>query len=127
MLDKKDLEKIKGSIDAFESQRDFVIKSSREVVKLSKKVIYSVHRDDLKGASKHVTEMKKRFGALARGVTEPKLKGSGSYKVAVQEFVEALCFYELTKNRKIPTNTALKLDPEFYLMGLIDLTGELVR
>jgi len=33
----------------------------------------------------------------------------------------------LMKNNKIPTNTRLKLDPEFYLMGLIDLTGELVR
>jgi len=127
MLDKKDLESIKLKIDAFEQQRDKVIRISRDVVKLSKKTIYALHRKDMRSAGKAVSEMKTVFKNLATIVKHPKLLSSGSYKVAVQEYVEALCFYELMKNNKIPTNTRLKLDPEFYLMGLIDLTGELVR
>ena len=127
MLSKSDLERIKKDMDAFEQQREKVIRTSREVVKLSKTVIYAMHRNDLKAASKAVAEMKARFRALQTTAKHPKLVSSGSYKVAVQEFVEALSFYELMKNRKLPTNTALKLDPEFYLMGLTDLTGELVR
>lgn len=127
MLDKKDLEAIRSKIDAFEKERDFTIKQSREVVKLSKKVIYAVHRKDMTNASKAVTSMKKEFSELNKKCKHPKLTHSGSFKVAVQEFVEALCFYELMKNNKIPKNSVLKLDPEFYLMGLIDLTGELVR
>ena len=127
MLDKKDLERIKKNIDSYDSSRDSVIKTSREVIKLSKRVIYALHRNDLKGAGKANTEMKAMFRKLIAAAKFPKLKASGSYKVAVQEFVEALCFYELMKNRRIPTNNQLKLDPEFYLMGLIDLTGELVR
>ena len=127
MLDKKDLESIKLKIDAFEQQRDNVIRISRDVVKLSKKTIYALHRKDMRSAGKAVSEMKTVFKNLATIVKHPKLLSSGSYKVAVQEYVEALCFYELMKNNKIPTNTRLKLDPEFYLMGLIDLTGELVR
>ena len=127
MLDKKDLESIKSKIDSYEDQRDKVIRISRDVIKLSKKVIYALHRKDMKSAGRAVTQMNKEFRKLAPAAKHPKLLASGSYKVAVQEYVEALCFYELMKNNRIPTNTKLKLDPEFYLMGLIDLTGELVR
>ena len=127
MLDKKDLENIKKEIEKYNLQRDFLIKTSREVIKLSKKVIFSVHRDDMKSAEKSTKDMAVLLKKLNSATNHPKLLSSGSYKVAVQEYVEALCFYELTKNNKIPTNSKLKLDPEFYLMGLIDLTGELVR
>jgi predicted translin family RNA/ssDNA-binding protein len=127
MLDKKDLESIKKDIEAVEAQRDTTIRASRDIIKLSKKTIYAVHRNDLKSAEKAVAEMKSEFKKLQASVKHPKLLSSGSFKVAVQEYVEALCFYELMKNNRIPTNTELKLDPEFYLMGLIDLTGELVR
>jgi predicted translin family RNA/ssDNA-binding protein len=127
MIDKKDLEQIKSKIEAFELERDFVIKQSRDIIKLSKKVIYALHRNDLKGASSAVTEMKTAFSKLDKTVKIPKNRDSGSFKVAVQEFVEALCFYELMRSDRIPSNSDLKLDPEYYLMGLIDLTGELVR
>jgi len=127
MLDKKDLENIKKEIEAYNIQRDFLIKTSREVIKLSKKVIFAVHRDDMNSAEKSTKDMTALLKKLSSAAKHPRLISSGSYKVAVQEYVEALCFYELTKNNKIPTNSKLKLDPEFYLMGLIDLTGELVR
>lgn len=127
MLDKNDLENIKKDIEAFESQRDSAIRASRDIIKLSKTVIYAVHRNDLKSAEKAVAEMQAELDKLTAATTHPKLLSSGSYKVAVQEYVEALCFFELMKNNRIPTNEELKLDPEFYLMGLIDLTGELVR
>jgi len=38
-----------------------------------------------------------------------------------------LCYYHFIKNKKIPTASYLKVDNESYLMGLCDLTGELVR
>lgn len=127
MLDKKDLESIKKDIEELEKQREITIRSSRDIIKLSKKVIYAVHRNDLKSAEKSVAEMNAEFKKLKAATNHPKLLSSGSFKVAVQEYVEALCFYELMKNDRIPPNSELKLDPEFYLMGLIDLTGELVR
>ena len=127
MIDKKDLERIKKDIDTFEKARDTVIRTSRDIIKLSKKTIYALHRNDLKSAGSAASEMKREFKKLCSAAKHPKLVSSGSYKVAVQEYVEAICFYELMKNNMIPPNSKLKLDPEFYLMGLIDLTGELVR
>jgi predicted translin family RNA/ssDNA-binding protein len=127
MLDKKDLELIKRKIDGLELEKDFAVKQSRDIIKLSKKVIYALHRNDLKGASAAVAEMKSGFSKLDKGCKDSKIRHSGSFKVAVQEFVEALCFYELMKDGKMPLNSVLKLDPEYFLTGLIDLTGELVR
>jgi predicted translin family RNA/ssDNA-binding protein len=127
MLDKKDLEAIRRDIELSEQQKDNIIRTSRDVVKLSKTTIYALHRNDLKAAGKAAEEMTATFNKLRTFLKNPKHFSSGSYKVAVQEYVEAICFYELMKNNKVPPNSKLKLDPEFYLMGLIDLTGELVR
>jgi predicted translin family RNA/ssDNA-binding protein len=126
MLDKKDLEAIRRDIELLEHQKDSIIRTSRDVIKLSKTVIYALHRNDMKSAGKAVDDMDKEFRKLDVSKS-PKLISSGSYKVAVQEYVEAICFYELMKDNKVPPNSKLKLDPEFYLMGIIDLTGELVR
>ena len=52
---------------------------------------------------------------------------SGPFKIAIQEFVEAACYHEFVKNKKIPSAKELNVDTEYYLLGLCDLTGELVR
>lgn len=127
VLDKSDLESIKQEIDSFENQRELLIHQSRDIIKLSKKVIYAVHRNDIGSASDSIALMKTGMKKLYAGNSNAKLLTSGSFKVAVQEYVEAICFYELMKNNRIPPNSELKLDAEFYLLGITDLTGELVR
>ncbi|MFC1722909.1 hypothetical protein ACFL0V_02120 [Nanoarchaeota archaeon] len=127
MLNKRDLESIKKKIDSYEDSRDKVIKGSRQVIKLSKKIIYSLHRNNLTDASKYVKEINSSLTQLTKHAKSPKLVSSGSYKVAVQEYVEAICFYHLLKTKTLPTHTQLKVDHEYYLLGLIDLVGELVR
>ncbi|MBT7902447.1 hypothetical protein HN587_01190 [Candidatus Woesearchaeota archaeon] len=127
MLDKKDLSKIKAQIEKFEKNRDIAISQGRDIVKMSKKVIYSVHRNNLSIAKKDIAVMTKKLKNLNNAIKLPQLKYAGSYKVAIQEYVEAVCFYEYVKNKRIPTNSELKFEPDHYLLGLIDLTGELVR
>ena len=48
-------------------------------------------------------------------------------RVALQEFVEAIAYYEFIKNKKIPAISDIKVSEEDYLMGICDLTGELSR
>ena len=45
----------------------------------------------------------------------------------MQEYVEAVCFYEVIKSNKLPTQAELKVSAPDYLAGLSDLTGELMR
>ena len=123
MFDKKDFETIRKELNDFEEKREQTIQVSRDIIKLSKQIIYSVHRSDLDGASKYLKEIKLKIKLLDK----TKNYDTGISLIAFQEYVEALALYELIKNGKLPTKKELDVDTEAYLSGLADLTGELVR
>ncbi len=128
MLDIKTFEEIRVKMAEFDKRREEVIKGSRSVVKLSKQAIYAVHRGDLKGAKGFLDQMKELLNHLDEAVKDyPKLVYSGSFKVAIQEYVEAYCYYDYVAEGRIPSYKELGVGHEYYLLGLCDLTGELVR
>jgi translin len=122
MIDKKDFSEIKTDLKAFEAKRESVIQLSRKIIQLSKQIIYSIHRNDLKTANKLINEIVLKVKKLPKGNYD-----TGIEKVAVQEYVEALCLYGFVKKKKLLTRKELDVDTESYLLGLCDLTGELVR
>ncbi len=128
MLNKKDLNEMKKEFNSFDDNRELVIKKSRDILKLSKQVIYAVHRDDLKEADKLIKkiESEKKKSELIINKNS-KLETVGAYNVAIGEYVEAMLYYHFIKNKKIPTHKFLKVKTSHYLFGLIDLTGELGR
>lgn len=123
MLNKKEFEKIRKEIAEFDIKRESIIQQSREVINLSKKIIYALHRDDIKSASSYVNEIEKKKKSLIAYIRID----TNIVQTALQEYAEALCYYHFVKNNKIPTNASLNIDTESYLLGLCDLTGELVR
>jgi len=104
------------------SSREEIFLKARGIIRESKRVIYSVHRDDFGGASKGISVMKKKLGSIKK-----KKVNDGVVKVAFQEFVEAVVFYEFCKNKKFPSAKSLGVGSEEYLLGVCDLSGELVR
>ena len=128
MLDKQDVDELLQYMNEKDSQRELLIKKSRDVLKLSKQVIYSVHRSDIETAKKQSAEIKKEFKAMKSiAAKKPALLSVGAYRVAVQEYVEAVCYLNYVADNKIPTHKELEVDPQLYLVGLCDLTGEIVR
>jgi len=128
MLDKEDLKIMQKDIAAFDSHREDLIKKSRDLIKLSKQIIYSVHRDDLSDAEKLIKQIKDKLTEVNKiAEKNDKLKQEGSYRVGVGEYVEAVLYFEFVKNKKIPGHKQLNVDTVHYLLGLCDLTGELVR
>jgi predicted translin family RNA/ssDNA-binding protein len=128
MIDTAEFLKLVKQMNEFESKREQQIKKSRDIIKLSKQVIYSVHREDLKAAESLIKDIKKELALFKKNSEQcPKLLYSGTFKVTIQEFVEAVSFYELIKNKKLPKFSDFSLDEEYYLLGLCDLTGEVVR
>jgi len=108
--------------------RESIIKNSRNIIMKSKAAIGGVHRDELPKAENVLKDMKQDLSDLKLLVIKsPKLLFEGIFKVAVQEYVEATALLEFVKNRKIIPYSEEFVEPEFYLMGLCDLTGELVR
>lgn len=118
----KGFDKIRKELESLEDKREEAIKNSREIIKISKQIIYSVHRDNMKKAREQVEEIKKKIKKLGKEAYETSIVG-----VAFQEYAEAICYYEFVKNGKIPTFEEIGIDVTSYLMGLCDLTGELVR
>ena len=123
MLDKKDFGRIRKEIEDSDIKRESLIQTSREVINISKKIIYALHRNDVKDASSYLKEIEKKKKALGTNVW----LDTNINQVALQEYAEALCYYHFVKSKKIPTASSLKIDNENYLMGLCDLTGELGR
>jgi len=124
MLNKKEFEKIRKELADHELKRETIIQKSREMINLSKRIIYALHRDDISSASSFVKEIEKQKKDLES--VNVKLDTNINL-VAFQEYAEALCYYSYIKNNKIPTKDFLKIPNDSYLMGLCDLTGELVR
>ena len=122
MINKNDFNFIRKELRDFETKREATIKDSREIIKLSKQIIYSIHRDDLNSASKLISIIKDKINKLSRVCFDTNIN-----MVALQEYVEAICYFEFIKNNRIPGFKELKVDVESYLLGLCDLTGELVR
>lgn len=122
MINKKDFEVIRKNLGNFENEREKTIQDSREIIKLSKQIIYSVHRDDMESASGLMSDIKKKIRNLSKGCYDTNIN-----MVAFQEYVEAVCYFEFIKSNKIPTLKEVGVDTESYLLGLCDLTGELVR
>lgn len=109
----------------YEEEREKLIQKSREVIRLSKQIIYAVHRDEISNAAKLLPQMekgKKELDALAQH--SRKMAAEGSYKVALQEYVEALLYYHFVRKGEL---VDLSVEPEPLILGMADLTGELVR
>ena len=128
MIDQKEMETLKSEIEAFDEKRESLIKDSRNVVKTSKLLIYSIHRNELDKAEELVGQIKKELEELKKHTSAHKeLEFAPSLKIAVQEYVEALTFFYFIKEKRLATSKELGADAESYLLGVCDLTGELVR
>lgn len=123
MIDSKDFSGMRKEMEALDAKREKSIALSREIIRMSKRIIYSVHRDDL-------NEAEKLLGGIRAAVKKLKSVGytdEGHFRTALQEYVEAECLYSVVTARSLPKLAALGVSAEHYLLGVCDLSGELVR
>ena len=124
MLNKTEFKKLREELHRLDIKREEIIQTSREIINLSKQIIYATQRNELKSADSAIKIIKEKIKKLKKLniITDTNINS-----VAFQEYVEAICFYEFVKNNKIPTKSSLGVNSGDYLSGLCDLTGELVR
>jgi len=128
MIDKKDFSRIQSELEEFESQREQLIKKSRDLLRDAKKAIYMVHKNEFAKAENILSSLEKEHMQIKKQVKcNPKLDFIGAYSVAVQEYVEARTYLGFVRDQKIATCARLRVQVEDYLLGLCDLTGELAR
>ena len=117
--------KLQQEFADYDDEREKLIKKSRDVLKLSKQIIYAVHRDEMSEATVLVKEIEKERKELEKiAKHSKKMVYEGSYKIAEQEYVEAVLYYEFVKNGRL---VEVEVLAEHYILGLCDLPGELTR
>ncbi|CAH8383392.1 unnamed protein product [Eruca vesicaria subsp. sativa] len=138
-------------LNNFNEKRERVVKASRDITMNSKKVIFQVHRlskdnkeEVLEKAGKDLAAVREQhFARLMKelqGTDFWKLRRA--YSPGVQEYVEAATFYKFCVSGTLSTldeinSTLLPLSDSSleplqinildYILGLADLTGELMR
>ncbi|MFW6014442.1 MAG: translin family protein [Nanoarchaeota archaeon] len=127
MIDEKEFLKLKSDFDRFEEQREELIKKSRDILRFSKHAIFSVHNNELENAREKLVEAEKLIKETCKVKCSTKLDSIGALSSAMQEYVEAKCYLSYMEKKKLPTQKALKVEVDDYLLGLCDLTGELAR
>ncbi len=127
MLNKIFLKKLKKDYDKNTGERRQIISRSNIVLHDSKRVIFSLHRGDIKQAEKSLAEIEKILKEMEKKFGYNRLMQEGAYKAGVEEYVEAKMFCRVINSEKIDEIKGIKIDIEGYLGGISDTTGELVR
>ncbi len=128
MFSKKNFEKIRKQLVSYSQRREHIIKTSRDILRFSKIAISSIHRHDLKAAQEHLHSAEQLLKEVRKlAVLDAALSILGAYTVAVQEYVEAKTFLHFVNTQTLLDLDSLGVEPEDYLIGLSDLTGELAR
>ncbi|XP_057869290.2 uncharacterized protein LOC131076229 isoform X1 [Cryptomeria japonica] len=148
-----EFEKYCEHLNQLNEKRERLVKASRDVTQNSKKVIFQVHRignDDketvLKQAEKDLNGVRKqhlsRVANELQGNVNDAWKLRRAFSPGIQEYVEAATVLEFCKSGKLLTvadlnneisklgdssTSQFKINILDYLLGIGDLTGELMR
>lgn len=143
----QELEEIRQRMEHRDTLRETLIKKCRDGQKAAKQAIYALHRGDHTKAAKLLADCEACIRDDLRPIVEeePPLRTSGSFTGVLEEYAEARLFYVwllgtdpsnegesagLTAGMLLTPEAfegAVTLEPEEYLGGLCDLTGEVGR
>ena len=121
---KSSLNKIAKSLDAAQNSREYLIKNTRDVVISCSQSIIAAHKGDLPGAKKKLQKAKSLLSANRKKADSDSKRYLATPE---QELVEATTFIAILEKKSIPSVNSLKVSNEAYILGLLDLIGELKR
>ena len=129
MLNKPFFSKLLKDYIDYKTKRSDVIKKSSDALRASKQAIFLLHRDDKKGAKESLDEARKIFSDMQKkqAIKGKRLHEEGSYRAALEEYVEAQLFFNVMTGGKIEAIKGMEIGFSEYLGGIVDVTGELVR
>ena len=101
MINKKFIQSLKKSHDVQNSERRQIISLANIVLHDSKRVIFSLHRDNPEKAAISLKEIETILKKLEKKFGTKRLNEEGAYRAGAEEYVEAKMFYLLTTGKKI--------------------------
>lgn len=122
-------------LKAREERRELVIKTSREILRESKRIIFLCHEGADAEVKKAILNLKERIIKESARLSKPLvsrgpdffLESEGVWAASQEEFLEAWFLYQVASRQKLSLPSQLSASPETIVGGLSDLTGELLR
>ena len=115
-------------LKTYDEKREVVIQRSREIQKLSKQAIFSIHRSNFSEADDRLNRAASVYEELSPLIQEQPTLRSGSFSNSLEEYCEAVIFRQYVKDATMIVPEDLPMvNTEEYLGGLLDFTGELNR
>ncbi|KAI9785566.1 MAG: hypothetical protein M1816_000377 [Peltula sp. TS41687] len=136
----------RNELDEHHDRRERVIKASRDITALSKKMIFSLqrlHQFDQKllehvtaenaGREKDIAQLFESISEDLYGINGPRYQRQISG--AIQEFIEAVSFAHYIRHQTLITPAeasgsiagGAQLTADDYILGIFDLVGEMMR
>jgi len=128
MLDKKYIQLLRSDLLSYAQKRREVIKMSGDAQQHAKKAIFALQREDKEGGNERLRlaealllELYKKFK------NDKRLFHEGSYRAALEEYVEAMIFNNYVNSKPTGKIKVLEVDTDTFVSGLCDVPGELYR
>ncbi|MGC8537668.1 MAG: hypothetical protein ACP5MZ_01630 [Candidatus Micrarchaeia archaeon] len=122
---KDEIEAIEAELEKKQKELDRINELSRDSVRYCAKAINMMHNRKFDEAASLLARSKSLISELKRITSDNYLLLMPS-----QEFVEASVLYDITKDagqHRMPSYKELGISPEAYLLGIMDVVGELKR
>ncbi len=128
MLDKKDLAKMRIDLEDYDLTREKMFETARSATRFSGWAIVQIHRQEMKAADETLRKVKGTLANLRKLLdSRPELSSAPSVIVAYQEYVEARLLQGIVAKKKLLSRRQVGVNVVPYLLGLLDLIGELRR
>lgn len=115
------------TLDNLDQDREEILKISRILIRDCSIAIKHIHRKEYNLYQEKLDTIKNIHNKLISLVN----KNLGSFfkylRTPEQEYAEAVAFYSILSNQKLPKPSELNINPLNYAFGLADVVGELRR
>lgn len=118
-----DIEKISKGLIEKQASFDKVMQLSRELIRDAGQTITLMHNDEKEKALDRLRAMAGTVKKLQKSDQQFRYNTLQAY----QEYAEAYIFTDIKTKRKVSTEKSVGVGGEAYLMGLMDVEGELKR
>lgn len=127
ILDQSIVKWIRKESEKAETVHRAVIPISADALHAAKRAIFALHRGDQKKAEELLANAKSLLQQIEKKGTQALVQSEGSYRAAVEEYVEAALFFQFLKKGMIGAIPNLTIPYESYLAGMSDVVGEILR
>jgi translin len=117
------VDEIERKLLRMQDEKDKVMNTSRDLIRAAGKAITLMHAREFKSAAAIMKELRSLEARLKK-----EEKGFEYYSLqAHQEYVEAGTLYTLMRERRLMSFSEMRVDEMAYVLGVMDLVGELKR